>query len=97
LISATSSTARCDTASDPLRNNAFELHHTRVLEHGLAVVREMIDDLDAGHRFAEQPEEFLFAVDQRQVAQVFAISLDQIEGEQHGGIVATLTSKGVEV
>ena len=34
--------------------------HTRVPEHGLAVVGKMIDELDAGHRFAEQPEEFSY-------------------------------------
>ena len=33
----------------------------------------------------------------RHVAQVFALVLDQIEREQRGGIVAALTSQGVEV
>ena len=82
---------------DPLRNNAFEPHQTRVPEHGFAVVGEMVHEMDTGHRFAEEPEEFSCAVAQRQVAQVFALALDQMEREQNGGIVAGLTSQAVEV
>jgi hypothetical protein len=47
-----------------------------------------------GYRFAE---DLPFVLRQRQVAQVFALALDQIEREQNGGIVAGLTSQAVEV
>ena len=47
--------------------------HTRVPEHGLAVVGKMIDELDAGHRFAEQPEEFSLRSISGSFAQVFSL------------------------
>ena len=68
LMSTIPSRVRCDTARRSARDNAFEPHRTRVPEHGVAIVGEMVDELDAGHRFAEQPEEFPFAVEQRHVA-----------------------------
>jgi hypothetical protein len=53
-------------------------------EHGWAVAGQMLNELDrAPLGPAEQSGEPPLALDQRQVAQVVAVMLDQIEGVQH--------------
>jgi hypothetical protein len=46
---------------------------------------------------AEQILEPLLALDQRQVAEVDAVMLDQVEGEQHRFMAPALASQRVEV
>ena len=55
-----------------------------MLEHGRAVIRQMLNEPDGSSLgLAEQFEEPPLALDQRQVAQVVAVMLDQVEGVQY--------------
>ena len=68
----------------PLRYDALQPHAADMGEHGRAVTRQMLSEPDGSplgpaEQFGEPP----LAIDQRQVAQVVAVMLDQVECEQH--------------
>ena len=78
---------------DPLRHDALQPHAADVLEDGGAVTRQMLDKPDGSPLgLAEQLLEPPLALDQRQVAQVDAIVLDQVEGVQHRLMTPALAS-----
>jgi hypothetical protein len=54
-----------------------------VLEYGRAVVVEVFAEPDGVRGLAEQFRQSLLAFEQREVAQVTAVMLDQIERKQH--------------
>ena len=54
-----------------------------MLEHGRAIARQMFDELDGAPilGLADQHLEPLLVLDQRQVSQIVAVMLDQVEGK----------------
>ena len=69
-----------------------------MLEHGRAVTRQMFNELDrAPLGLADQLGEPSLALDQRQVAQVVAVMLDQVEGVQNRLMSSAFTPQRAEV
>jgi len=58
-------------------------HAADVIEHGRPVVRRMLNEPDGVLGSADQSGEPSLALEQRQVAQVIAVMLDQVESVQH--------------
>jgi len=69
-----------------------------VPEHGRTVSGQMLNEPDgAPPRLAEQSGEPPLALDQLQLAQVVAVMLDQIEGEQHCLMASASAPQRMEV
>ena len=69
-----------------------------MLEHGRAVTRQMLSEPDGAPLGpAEQSGEPPLALDQRQVAQVVAVMLDQVEGDSTASWPRRLAPQRAEV
>ena len=67
-------------------------------EYGRGVARQVLNELDGAPLGpAEQLLEPPLALDQRQVAQIVAVMLDQVEGEQHRLMSPALAPQRAEV
>jgi hypothetical protein len=65
-----------------LGNDALGAKSARIGEHGRPIFGDVLVEQDAGLGIAQQPRQRSLAVEEREIAQILAIMLDQVEGRR---------------
>jgi hypothetical protein len=83
--------------SEPFRHDALAAKRARLLEDNAAISREMLVEGNAVASVVEKKMgERALAVFERLLAEIEAVELDQIEGAEHGHVVAVAITKEFE-